>query len=101
MRCWSKGSGKNRCSNGIGDSEWIHIGTLVTGRLPDRVRIDEQRILWTARYRYAFKPSMSELQADRDTTALFHFNNSLDGGGMTVDGRPYLIQGIAGSAFYD
>lgn len=84
-----------------GGSEWIQIGSLLTGRCYGLCGIDEFRISRIARYGEAFQPTTTEAALDRDTTALFHFNRSLAGEGMSPDGRVYTVKASAGSPYYD
>ena len=75
----------------------IQIGSLNTGRYTAEVVIDEFRLSRNARYNEDFIPTTKPLVLDRKTSALFHFNSSLSGRGMTEAGEDYLVHGVAGA----
>ncbi|MBM4087262.1 MAG: LamG domain-containing protein, partial [Planctomycetes bacterium] len=81
----------------LDSSFFIQIGSLNSGRQPARAAIDELRISRTARYRQDFAPSFAELRLDKDTAALFHFNGSLQGEGLTADGARMAFSATPGT----
>ena len=78
----------------------VQLGSLNTGRQPAGACIDEFRVSRTARYTGDFEPRTPELGVDKDTSALFHFNGSLDGEGVTPEGRAYTVRAAAGVLEY-
>jgi len=78
----------------------IQLLSLNSGRLRCLGLMDELRISRVARYDANFKPSTEPLALDRDTTALFSFDNSHDGRGMTADGKPYVLTAVPGALEY-
>ena len=78
----------------------IQLLSLNTGRLRCLGLMDELRISRVVRYDGDFKPSTKPIVLDRDTSALFSFDNSLDGRGMTADGKPYVLTAVPGALEY-
>ncbi len=76
----------------------IQIGSLNSGFQPSESVIDELRISRIVRYKDEFKPDMKEFVTDKDTSALFHFNGSLSGEGLTDDGKSYIIEAVSGAS---
>jgi len=77
----------------------IQLGSLVTGRNTANALIDDFRISRPARYTDDFTPPAA-IALDRKTTALFSFDGSLDGAGMTAAGQAYQVTGVPGVAEY-
>jgi len=75
----------------------VQVGSFNTGRCPADAVIDELRISRTARYDADFMPACAPLKLDKDTSALFHFDGTLDGEGMTPEGKRYAVRGVAGA----
>ena len=78
----------------------IQLLSLNSGRFPGSGLMDELRISRVARYDGDFQPSTKPIALDPDTTALFSFNNSLDGRGMTAAGEPYVLAAVPGALEY-
>jgi len=76
------------------------VGSLNSGRLPANACFDELRISRSVRYTGDFAPPTQELALDKDTSALFDFNGSLKGEGMTPEGKRYTIPATAGVCRY-
>jgi len=74
----------------------VQVGCLNSGRAPANAWFDELRVSRAARYRSDFVPTTEELALDRDTSALFHFNGSLKGEGLTPEGDRYDVTSTAG-----
>ena len=81
-------------------SRSIQFGSLNSGWTPARAVIHELRLSRKARYTKDFTPVRGALAVDKDTTALFHFNGSLAGEGMTAKGERYKVQAQAGVMGY-
>ena len=78
----------------------FQLGAINTGRNPCRGAFDELRCSRTARYTKDFTPSKTPLELDRDTTALFHFDNALEGEGVAPNGARYTLQATPGAVGY-
>ncbi len=76
----------------------IQIGSLNSDWLPADAVIDELRFSRTARYNENFVPDRKEFMLDKETSALFHFNENLIGHGIDSKGEKYRIDAIAGIA---
>jgi hypothetical protein len=98
---WVKGDGKGpETISGMIDNSKpfpIQIGSLNSGWRPSGAVIDSLRISRSARYNADFTPETKEPSLDNLTTARFLFNGSLDGDGMTSDGKVYQIQAVPGA----
>ena len=89
----------------LGEDKSVDLGKVAfapqllgfnTGRHAPPMLLDELRVSRTARYHADFSPGRAPLKLDKDTTALFHFDRTLDGHGMTPDGRSYRLQATPG-----
>ena len=89
----------------LGDDKSVDLGKVAfalqllgfnTGRHAPPMVLDELRVSRTARYHADFSPEDAPLKLDKDTTALFHFDRTMDGHGMTSDGRAYRLQAAPG-----
>jgi hypothetical protein len=78
----------------------IQLGGLNTGRRPANGAFDELRISRVPRYTADFEPPQGELPLDANTTALFHFNGSLKGEGLTQTGTHYKLLAKPGFQTY-
>ena len=72
------------------------LGSLNSGRWPARAAFADLRISRTARYRANFSPPPRPLTLAPHTTALLHFDGTLDGEGMTEAGRHYPVRAVPG-----
>ncbi len=70
----------------------LQFGCLTGGYYPSQFLMDELRISTTARYREDFNVDFKPLTPDNDTSALFHFDGTLDG----VDGEGIKFQSVSG-----
>ncbi|MEW6355170.1 MAG: glycoside hydrolase family 20 zincin-like fold domain-containing protein [Planctomycetota bacterium] len=75
----------------------FQVGGLNTGRNPACAVIDDLRISRMARYDADFTPDRKPFEIDKDTSAVFHFNGTLKGEGMTEEGKRYAVDGVAGA----
>ena len=71
-----------------------------TGRYPLNAALDEVRVSRSVRYTEDFEVSKTEFTLDAETTALFHFNRSMVGDGMTAAGDRYEIRAVPGVVTY-
>jgi hypothetical protein len=78
----------------------VQLGGLNTGRRPANGVFDELRISRVPRYTADFDPPQGELPLDANTTALFHFNGSLKGEGLTQTGTHYKLLAKPGFQTY-
>jgi len=76
----------------------LQLLSMNSGRGRAPAVMDELRISRTPRYDADFAPAFAPLTVDADTTALFHFDNTLAGAGMAADGERYEIQAVPGAA---
>ena len=74
---------------------FIQVGSLNSGRNAADSQIDELRISRCARYNKNFAPLKTKFKTDKNTSALFHFNNNLIGQGVSPEGKKYTIDAIA------
>jgi len=74
----------------------LHLMALNSGRNRTPGCIDELRVSRTPLYLADFEPARKPFQLDRDTTALFHFDGTLEGRGMSADGRACSLQAKPG-----
>ncbi len=78
----------------------VQVGSLNTGRCPAQACIDDLRISRTPRYVADFDPPRRGLAVDRDTSALFRFDDTLVGEGVTEAGKRYQVEARAGVLEY-
>ena len=78
----------------------LHLLALNTGRNRTPGSIDELRVSGTPRYTTRFRPTREPCRLDRDTTALFHFDGTLEGEGTAPDGSMYALTAKLGPLEY-
>ena len=74
--------------------------SVAFGEVDADALIDELRISRIARYRKPFTPRR-RFKLDLQTSALFHFDGSLEGSGMTMFRETYSLHATAGAAMTD
>jgi len=78
----------------------FQLSCMLTGRNPAAGLFDELRISRIARYAEDFEPVKQEFAVDKHTAALFHFNGSFEGDGISPGGERYTIHAAPGAATY-
>ena len=78
----------------------VQLLSMSSGRRRARVAMDELRISRTPRYTADFEVVARELALDADTTALFHFNGTTSGEGVSAAGRRYEVRAVPGVPGY-
>jgi hypothetical protein len=78
----------------------IQLGSIVNGRSPGGVQIDDLRISRVPRYTDDFAPPQGAPAMDADTSALMLFGDDLTGAGRAADGTGYALEAVAGAVEY-